>query len=210
VYKQDAPDWHLTPEAKHALGDDTNRGFLRILPNKDAGGALNMWGTIAVFEMPDIAEGKDCRFHFFLGSGDAAGGFSRLQLYSLANVPEVEEFGTTYNNRPSRQQYLGTFAVYPPKWLTDTNPVPDVVANVPDNHNDPAVAEEWTGDVPQQIVLKCPVRKAAYDIVPHATEASGIMSTLAWSLNKGLSIEILGVSKEQVPLWNPHDDDPQN
>lgn len=61
VYKQDAPDWHLTPAEKIAQGNDTNRGFVRIIPNSNAGGALHMWGTLQIFVMPEIARGKDCR-----------------------------------------------------------------------------------------------------------------------------------------------------
>jgi len=205
VYKQDLPDWHLTPEDKVAQRDDTNRGFCRILPNSNAGDALHSWGTLNVFVMPEIARGKDCRFHFFLGSGDGAGGYSRLQLYLANNPSQIGEFNTTYNNHPGRGKRLGTFAIYPPKSLTDTNPVPDVVADIPNNYNDPAVAEEWRGKVYQQIVLKCPVGKVVYDLVPKTTMVNGIMPTVAWSLNKGLAIEILGVKKEDVPLWNPHD-----
>ena len=60
VIKEEAPDSHMTPEEKLALGDDTNRGFIRILPDA-ATGALKSWGTIQVFKMPEIAEGKQCR-----------------------------------------------------------------------------------------------------------------------------------------------------
>lgn len=146
-----------------------------------------------------------CRFYFFLGIGDAAGGFSRLQLYSLLHPTEVWEFNTTYNNRPGRSEHLGTFAVYPPEWLTATNPVPPVVANITDNSNVPAVIEEWTGNEYQRIELECPVGKVAYDLSGVATRSDGILPTVAWSLNKGLVIEILGVPKEEVPSWNPHD-----
>ena len=82
--------------------------------------------------------------------------------------------------------------------------MPDVVADVPENYNSPAVAEEYTGGY-QMIVQKCPVGKVVFDLVPRATQADGIMGTVAWSLNKGLGIEIIGVKREDVPLWNPHD-----
>ncbi|KAF8453514.1 hypothetical protein BGX38DRAFT_1177389 [Terfezia claveryi] len=204
VYKQDAPDWHMTEKDKIAQGNDTNRGFCRILPNTKAGGKLQMWGTLNVFVMPGIAEGKDCRFHFFLGSGDGANGYSRLDLHEARYPSRIGEFTTTYNNYPGRRQKLGTFAIYPPKELTDVNPIPDVVANIPDNYNTPAVAEEYTGGY-QKIVRKCPVGKVVFDLVPRATESNGILGTVAWSLNKGLGIEIIGVSRDNVPLWNPHD-----
>lgn len=145
-----------------------------------------------------------CSYYFFFGPGDAAGGFSRLQLYSLVQPTEVWEFNTTYNNRPDRSDPLGTFAIYPPKWLTDKNPVPDVVADVPDNSNVPAVIEEWKGTY-QRIELDCPVGKVAYDLVGVATDPNGILPPMAWSLNKGLAIEILGVPQDEVPVWNPHD-----
>ena len=61
VLKEGDPDWHMTQEAKDALGDDTNRGFVEILPNSAAGGALQMWRTMQVFKMPEIAEGEMCR-----------------------------------------------------------------------------------------------------------------------------------------------------
>ena len=51
----------MTEKDKIAQGNDTNRGFCRILPNTKAGGELQMWGTLNVFVIPEIAEGKDCR-----------------------------------------------------------------------------------------------------------------------------------------------------
>lgn len=194
----------MTVKDKVAQGNDTNRGFCRILPNAKAGGELQMWGTLNVFVMPEIAKGKDCRFHFFLGSGDGASGYSRLDLYEAKYPSHIGEFNTTYNNHPGRRQKLGRFAVYPPKELTDSNPVPDVVADIPDNYNTPAVAEEYTGGH-QMIVRKCRVGKVVFDLVPRATQSNGIMGTVAWSLNKGLGIEIIGVEKNKVQLWNPHD-----
>lgn len=137
------------------------------------------------------------RAYFFFGPGDAAGGYSQLQLFSLLQPTEVWEFNTTYNNRPGRSQHLGTFAVYPPP----TYPVPDVVADVPENSNVPAAYEGGA-----QIEFQCPVGKVAYELVGVATRPDGILPTLAWSMNKGLAIEIVGVPKEQVPLWSPHDD----
>lgn len=144
------------------------------------------------------------RFHFFLGSGDGAGGYSRLDLHRAKYPERIGEFNTTYNNHPGRNQKLGTFAIYPPKTVTDTNPVPDVIADIPNNYNDPAVVEEWTGKVTQQIVLPCVVGKVAYDLVPRATQSNGVLPTVAWSLNKGLAIEMLGVKQVDVPLWDPH------
>ncbi|KAF8436688.1 hypothetical protein BGX38DRAFT_1145359 [Terfezia claveryi] len=93
------------------------------------------------------------RFHFFLGSGDGANGYSRLDLHETRYPSRIGEFNTTYNNYPGRRQKLGTFAIYPPKELIDVNPMPDVVANIPDNYNTPAVAEEYTGGY-QKIVRK--------------------------------------------------------
>lgn len=80
-----------------------------------------------------------------------------------------------------------------------------MVANITDNSNVPAVIEEWTGNEYQRIELECPVGKVAYDLSGVATRSDGILPTVAWSLNKGLVIEILGVPKEEVPSWNPHD-----
>lgn len=62
VYKQDTPNWHLTLADKIRQGNDTNRGFVRILPNEKTNGSLYMWGTLNVFVMPEIAQGKDCRY----------------------------------------------------------------------------------------------------------------------------------------------------
>lgn len=203
VYKQDEPDWHMTPREKSALGNDINRGFCSILPN--SAGKLQMWGTLNIFVMPEIAKGKHCRFHFFLGSGDGGSGYSRLDLHHVKHQDRIGEFNTTFNNHPGRYRKFGTFAVFPPESLTAKNPVPDVIADIPDNYNLPAVAEEWSGKHHQQIVKRCPVGKVVYDLVPRATESNGAMGTVAWSLNKGLAIEILGVKKEQVQEWNPHD-----
>lgn len=148
------------------------------------------------------------RFHFFLGAGDGAGGYSRLQLFKLMPGSTVEEFATNWNSRPPRQQHLGTFAIYPPQWLQDLYPTPDVVdTTVPNNHNDPSIVEVWTGVYQQMIVTKCPQPgTVAYDLVPAATMSNGISPTVAWSLNKGLVIEVLGVPRSQVPVRNPHDD----
>jgi len=52
----------MTVQDKIAQGNDTNRGFCRILPNAKAGDKLHMWGTLNVFVMPEIAEGKECRY----------------------------------------------------------------------------------------------------------------------------------------------------
>lgn len=65
VYKEDDPNWHMTVEGKKALGNDTNRGFTRIIPH-GVGGPLKMWGTLASFVIPEVARGKDCRYGFFV------------------------------------------------------------------------------------------------------------------------------------------------
>ncbi|KAF8475708.1 hypothetical protein BDZ91DRAFT_190503 [Kalaharituber pfeilii] len=143
VYRQDTPNKPFTPEEKEKQGNDTNRGFANITPNNE--GRLMTTGTLQVFDVPDVAEGKQCRFHFFMGAGDGASGFVRLQLFSLVPPGEVGEFTTTFNNRPARDQHLGTFAHYAPEWLEDEHPYPDVVADVPNNWNDPSLIEWGVG-----------------------------------------------------------------
>ena len=140
-----------------------------------------------------------------MGAGDGTSGIARLNVFTLFPGP-LGEFTTTYNNRPSRKDNLGTLSVSPPDWVRQSIPRPVLTTVLPngDNWNEAAIVEWGVGGFANQIHIPCPPagEDVGFDLAPVASRPDGGMSTMAYSLNKGFALEILGVPREAVEPWD--------
>ncbi|KAI5789680.1 hypothetical protein DFH27DRAFT_207755 [Peziza echinospora] len=204
IYRQDRADIPFTKEEKVAQGNDINRGFQKLEVNATAETVVE-WGTIQVIQMPPEAEGKMCRIHFFMGAGDGTSGVARVHIFKLVDGP-FGEFTTTFNNRPSRVEHLGTFSVSPPEWVRELYSRPSLTTTGPngENYNEAGIVEYGIGDRAQQINIPCPPPgvEVPFDVAPVQSRDDGGMALMAYSMNKGVSLEILGVPRESVVPWD--------
>lgn len=200
VLRSNDPNASFPPNAafRHKQGLDTLRGFLNFKRN-DTTGADDVETTMVVFDVPEIAKGKYCSFHFLFGSGDSSHVREEIILWSLTDIPV--EFDTTWLDKPAR--YRQVAQIHPgigPK-VSLGGEGNDAVFKYEDT---PIVPHKSIKTLSESPAFPCdPVLgKTAYELVIRPTQfdqkGRAIVQSAAWSMNKGLMIEIHGV-KAQTP-----------
>ena len=124
--------------------------------------------TFSVFDIPESFKDKMCRLHFFLGVGDGSAG-SFAHVFTILNEAPLPTEQTTFATKPQRDQMIARFKSK--LFNSETQEDGD--------------AEFELGGMP----FPCRVGKFALEVVA----ASPRQPSLNWSLNKGLSIEVLGI-----------------
>ncbi|MDB5557047.1 MAG: hypothetical protein JWL86_7031 [Rhizobium sp.] len=164
-----------TPEFKQRQGLDTLRGFL----SKNING---METTMVIIDIPQVAKGKKCSFHFFFGSGDSTHVRDPFLVYLLKELPR--EFETTWNNRPKR-------AGFP--LLVEPGIGPALSLGLDGNDAKFRFPDSGYRERDDLNVFPCDsysrnpnLGKIAFELVSckNGSESS------AWSMNKGLMIEV--------------------
>lgn len=187
-----------TAEFRQEQGLDTLRGFVSHKFNEKTG-TEDVETTIVVLDVPRIAEGKYCSFHFFFGGGDSSHVRETFILWSLDSIPA--EFDTTWNKRPARHRRIGQFQPGVGPALSLGQESHDAVFKFEDT---PIVPKAHIKHLSESIAFPCDplLGKTAYELVVQPKNFDGkgrpIVESSAWSMNKGLMIEIHGV-KAQTP-----------
>ncbi|KAF8448260.1 hypothetical protein BDZ91DRAFT_803157 [Kalaharituber pfeilii] len=187
-------------EAKEALQLDILRGALghqfNYQTHKD-----DITTTIVVFDTPQIAHGKECSFHFFWGSGDSSHVNHEIVLWSLDGRDNKfpVEFETTWNNRPYRNHEIARLRPNKGPDLSTGGDSPDaqfhffgnpLIQNI--KHDENHVARFSCDPFVGKRAFELVYRPGTEDMDEHGHPQ---LSGAAWSMNKGLMIEVHGVQE---------------
>ncbi|KAI5807750.1 hypothetical protein DFH27DRAFT_547835 [Peziza echinospora] len=189
-------------DARKALGLDSLRGFVGQTWDSETQQSQFVT-TILVFNVPEEAKGKRCSFHFFFGSGDS-NGEETFFLWSLDGRDNwfPEEFKTTWNNKPYRNQLTAEFESGKGPKITKEGTGEGRDAKFTLHHTEKVKHLEAVGEY-KSFPCDPIVGKTAWEIVvkPKFNEKGQVTTpTSAWSMNKGLMIEVHGLQ----PLANDY------
>ena len=169
---------------------DILRGMLSFPGKNDYGWEYQ--NTLVVLDVPTTYENYQCKFHFVYGGGDFVRG--RVALWQLKSPPE--EFKTTWDNKPAVSYYIGWF-------------LPGLGEKVSMTDGDSTDAKWDFGlsdfvkpgdecgpdrEECKSLIFPCKwvTGKYGYEMQfdPEMNDAQNVGAS-AWSMNKGLMIEIV-------------------
>ena len=192
VISSNQPDisYPPTPEYKQQQGLDILRGITKHIFNSTTG-MDDIQTSIIILDIPNLAIAKWCSFHFFFGSGDSLESRNTCIIWSLDTLPL--EFETSWNNRPGRQIQLAEFYPSVGAPLSQGLDGNDAIFKYEDTR---MIPKGETKIIDGSVAFPCDpfLGKRAYEIVsiPGEFDEKGhsIAQASAWSMNKGLMIEI--------------------
>ena len=165
VIRSDQPNssFPQTAQFRQAQGLDTLRGFVS-----------NTQNTLVVLDVPKAALGRQCSFHFFFGSGDSLAP-ETFVLWKLDTPPL--EFSTSWVNRPRREVQLAEIHTGIGPKLSLGFDSSDAVFN-------------FTNTSVISRTFRCDplLGRVGYELALMPSRKNS--PTSAWSMNKGLMIEI--------------------